>query len=64
MGPKSRSGGVGSGYLRPDQFLDHLTVIKIQPLQAKFADNGSGNDVEEDNDLIRGCWIEKTGTKF
>ena len=22
-----RSGGVGWGYLRPDQFLDHLTVI-------------------------------------
>ena len=28
MGPKSRSGGVQwSGYLRPDQFLDHMTVI-------------------------------------
>ena len=28
MGPKSWWGGVGwSGYLRPDQFLDHLTVI-------------------------------------
>ena len=25
-----RSGGVGIGYLRPDQFLDHLTVIKIK----------------------------------
>ena len=29
MGPKSRSGGVGIGYVRPVQFLDHLTVIKI-----------------------------------
>ena len=30
MGPKSLSGGVGGpdGYLRPVQFLDHLTVIK------------------------------------
>ena len=28
MGPV-RSGPVGSGYLRPDQFLDHLTVIKM-----------------------------------
>ena len=28
VGPRSRPGGVGSGYLRPDQFLDHLTVIK------------------------------------
>ena len=28
MGPKSLSGGVGWGYLRPVQFLDHLTVIK------------------------------------
>ena len=27
MGPKSRSGGP-DGYLRPVQFLDHLTVIK------------------------------------
>ena len=27
MGPKSRSGGVGIGYVRPVQFLDHLTVI-------------------------------------
>ena len=27
MGPKSRSGGVRWGYLRPVQFLDHLTVI-------------------------------------
>ena len=27
MGPKSQSGG--DGYLRPDQFLDHLTVIII-----------------------------------
>ena len=25
-----RSGGVRWGYLRPDQFLDHLTVIKRQ----------------------------------
>ena len=27
--PKS-CGGVGLGYLRPDQFLDHLTVIIIE----------------------------------
>ena len=27
-----RSGGVGWGYLRPDQFLDHLTVIKTAVL--------------------------------
>ena len=25
-------GGVGIGYLRPDQFLDHLTVIKTAML--------------------------------
>ena len=39
MGPKSRWwGGVGSGgYLRPDQFLDHLTVIKDDRLEDSFA---------------------------
>ena len=31
VGPKSGSGGV-DGYLRPDQFLDHLTVIITQSL--------------------------------
>ena len=35
MGPKSPSGPVGSGgYLRPEQFLDHLTVIKKMQDQA------------------------------
>ena len=27
------SGGVGIGYVRPDQFLDHLMVIKTLHLQ-------------------------------
>ena len=32
MGPKSGWGGVVRiGYVRPVQFLDHLTVIKIYP---------------------------------
>ena len=31
MGPKSGWGGpVGIGYVRPVQFLDHLTVITIE----------------------------------
>ena len=29
VGPKCGGGGGVIGYLRPDQFLDHLTVIKI-----------------------------------
>ena len=29
MGPKSGWGGPGIGYVRPVQFLDHLTVIKM-----------------------------------
>ena len=28
VGPKSGWGGPGIGYVRPVQFLDHLTVIK------------------------------------
>ena len=31
VGPKSGSGPVRGGNLRPAQFLDHLTVIKIYP---------------------------------
>ena len=31
MGPKCGGGGV-IGYLRPDQFLDHPTVIKMHAL--------------------------------
>ena len=38
MGPKSRWwGGVGSGYLRPDQFLDHLTVITSGQLDISWS---------------------------
>ena len=32
VGPKCGGGPVGWGYLRPDQFLDHLTVIKTAVL--------------------------------
>ena len=42
MGPKSGWGGV-DGYLRPDQFLDHLTVIIIggdEILQLKLIEIG------------------------
>ena len=35
MGPKSGS-GPGWGYLRLDQFLDHLTVIIISAIQNKL----------------------------
>ena len=38
VGPKSGwwSGGVGIGYLRPDQFLDHLTVIITRQINANM----------------------------
>ena len=38
--PKSRWGPVGIGYVRPDQFLDHLTVI-INRIETNVGPHGN-----------------------
>ena len=43
------SGG-GDGYLRPDQFLDHLTVIIMQRI----------NDLNLTKQLVRQCVVKQT----
>ena len=57
MGPKSRWGGpVGIGYVRPVQFLDHLTVIirsLVQHLFAMFARLGFDQFELEDGTDVR-----------
>ena len=46
-------GGVGSGYLRPDQILDHLTVItKEENIREEDDDANKENKSDEAEDCL------------
>ena len=70
MGPKSGWGGVQIGYVRPVQFLDHLTVIKTiddfntltrpEPPRLQTFFNTRSNPPDVEKTLHIGPWSEIT----